>query len=78
MLHDTLELPDFTGEDSWIGSLRSCAGFSTFGLEISDLTYEDAQDALTRHILQMQYPYLNLTVTRENEILLCCKSCSGM
>lgn len=57
MLHDTLELPDFTGEDNWTSSLRSRAGFSTFGREVSDFTYEDTQGALTRHFLQMQYPY---------------------
>ncbi|KAF2276420.1 uncharacterized protein EI97DRAFT_458354 [Westerdykella ornata] len=57
LLHDTLELPDFTGEDNWTSSLRSRAGFSNFGREVSDFTYEDRQGALTRHFLQMQYPY---------------------
>ena len=57
LLHDTLELPDFTGEDNWTSSLRSRAGFSTFGREVSDFTYEDMQGALTRHFLQMQHSY---------------------
>jgi hypothetical protein len=57
LLHDTLKLPDFTGEDNWTSSLRSRAGFSTFSREVSDFTYDDTQGALTRHFLQMQHPY---------------------
>ncbi|KAH8697486.1 putative heterokaryon incompatibility protein [Talaromyces proteolyticus] len=57
LLHDTLELPDFTGKDNWTSSLRSRAGFSTFGREVSDFTYEDTQGSLTRHFLRMQHPY---------------------
>jgi hypothetical protein len=58
LLHDTIELPDFTGEDNWTSSLRDRAGFSTFDRrEISDFTYKDNQGALTRHFLQMQHPY---------------------
>jgi hypothetical protein len=57
LLHDTLALPGFTGEDNWTSSLRSRAGFSTFGREISDFIYKDTNGALTRHFLQMQHPY---------------------
>lgn len=57
MLHDTLQLPGFTGEGNWTSSLRSRAGFSPFGREVSDFTYEDIQGTLTRHFLQMQHPY---------------------
>ncbi|KAF1960437.1 putative heterokaryon incompatibility protein [Byssothecium circinans] len=57
LLHETLELPYFTGEENWTSSLRSRAGFSTYGREISDFTYEDTEGALTRHFLQMQHPY---------------------
>lgn len=57
LLHDALELPGFTGEDNWTSSLRSRAGFSSFGREVSDFTYKDTQGALTRHFLQMQHPY---------------------
>ncbi|EFZ02032.1 hypothetical protein MAA_01614 [Metarhizium robertsii ARSEF 23] len=56
LLHDTLELPDFTGEDNWTSSLRSRAGFPTFGCEVSDFTYKDTQGALTSYFLQMQHP----------------------
>jgi hypothetical protein len=37
--------------------LRSRAGFSNFGREVSDFTYMDKQGALTRYFLQMQHPY---------------------
>lgn len=57
MLHDTLKLPDFTGEDNWTSKLRTRAGFSTFGREVADFTYEDTQGVLTRHFLRMQHPY---------------------
>ncbi|KAF2262892.1 hypothetical protein CC78DRAFT_605161 [Lojkania enalia] len=57
LLHDTLGLPGFTGEDNWTSSLRSRAGFSTFGREVSDFTYKDTHGALSRHFLQIQHPY---------------------
>lgn len=57
MLHDTLELPDFTGEDNWTSSLRSRAGFSDFSSEVSDFTYKDTQGSLTRCFIQMQHSY---------------------
>jgi hypothetical protein len=57
MLHDTLELPDFTAEENWTSSLRSRAGFSKYGREVSDFTYKDTQGALTRHLLQMPHHY---------------------
>ncbi|CAO2655016.1 Nn.00g117490.m01.CDS01 [Neocucurbitaria sp. VM-36] len=58
LLHDTLQLPGFTGEDNWTSSLRSRAGFLPYShREVSDLTYKDTHGALTRHFLQMQHPY---------------------
>jgi hypothetical protein len=57
LLHDTIELPDFTGEGNWTSSLRTRAGFSAFGHEVSDFTYKDTEGTLTRHFLQMQHPY---------------------
>jgi hypothetical protein len=58
LLHDTLELPNFTGEDHWTSSLRNRAGFSAFGhREVSDFTYKDTRGALTRHFQLMQHQY---------------------
>lgn len=57
LLLDTLELPNFTAEDNWTSSLRSRAGFSTFGREVSDFTYKDTQGTLTRHFSQMRHAY---------------------
>ncbi|KAH7130730.1 putative heterokaryon incompatibility protein [Dendryphion nanum] len=57
LLHDTLQLPNFTGEGNWTSSLRSRAGFSNFGREVSDFTYEDTQGALTRFFLTMEHSY---------------------
>jgi hypothetical protein len=57
LLHDTLQLPGFTGEENWTSSLRKRAGFSAFGREVSDFTYKDTQGALTRYFQQMQHPY---------------------
>lgn len=58
LLHDTLRLPNFTGEDNWTSSLRTRAGFSAFGREVSDFTYRDTQGVLTGHFLQIQHPYV--------------------
>jgi hypothetical protein len=53
LLHDTLQLPEFTGEENWTSSLRSRAGFSKFGREVSDFTYKDTRGVLTRYFLDM-------------------------
>lgn len=50
-------MPGFKGEENWTSSLRSRAGFSAFGREVSDFTYEDTQGTLTHHFLHMRYPY---------------------
>jgi hypothetical protein len=57
LLHDTLALPNFTGEENWTSSFRSRAGFSPFGREVSDFTYKDTEEALSRHFLAMQHQY---------------------
>jgi hypothetical protein len=57
LLHDTLELPDFTGEENWTSSLRTRAGFSTFGREVSDFTYKDTQGVLTSYFLHMPHQH---------------------
>ncbi|USP80364.1 uncharacterized protein yc1106_07638 [Curvularia clavata] len=55
LLHDIFRLPGFTGEHNWTSSLRTRAGFSAFGREISDFTYSDSEGALTRQFLQMHH-----------------------
>ncbi|KAF2008954.1 putative heterokaryon incompatibility protein [Aaosphaeria arxii CBS 175.79] len=54
LLHDVFQIPNFSGEKNWTSSLRSRAGFSSFGHEVSDFTYKDTEGALTKHLSQMQ------------------------
>ncbi|KAF2104912.1 hypothetical protein NA57DRAFT_51704 [Rhizodiscina lignyota] len=57
LLHDRLSLPNFSGDINWTSTLRTRAGFSAFGREISDFTYRDTEGALTRYMQQMRHPY---------------------
>jgi len=57
ILHDQLNLPNFSAETNWKSRLRSRAGFSPCRDGPSDFEYCDEVGELTRYFQQMQHPY---------------------